>query len=83
MEGTLTLDTDFFGPQPASHEESITIDIDGEYVNLPSIVDGKRKSEREIRRMYLEGKIKPLTGKHKDIPTAVNSAIERSKAEDY
>ncbi len=59
-------------------EKSVTIKFgDGAYVNAPSIHEGKRYTEDEIKKMLLEGIIKP-TSRHDTLEEAIESAKKRS-----
>ena len=59
-------------------EKSVTIKFDdNSYVNAPSIHDGIRYSEDEVRQMLLDGKIKP-TSRHDTLEEALEAAQERS-----
>jgi len=61
-----------------STEQSITVGTDRGYINLPTIIDGKRLTDQEAIKRAL------LTGKHsepyKTIEEAEKSAQERSDA---
>ena len=62
----------------AVSEKSVTIKFDdNSYVNAPSIHDGIRYSEDEVRQMLLDGKIKP-TSRHDTLEEALEAAQERS-----
>ena len=59
-------------------EQSVTIKFGkNAYVNAPSIHNGVRYTEDEIRNMLLEGKIKP-TSRHNTKKEAIKAAKERS-----
>jgi len=59
-------------------EKSVTIKFgDGAYVNAPSIHEGKQYTENEIKKMLLEGVIKP-TSRHDSLEEAVKAAETRS-----
>jgi len=59
-------------------EKSVTIKFgDGAYVNAPSIHEGKQYPEDEIKKMLLEGVIKP-TSRHDTLEEAVKAAETRS-----
>ena len=59
-------------------EKSVTIKFgDGAYVNAPSIHEGKQYTEDEIKKMLLEGVIKP-TSRHDTLEEAVKAAETRS-----
>jgi hypothetical protein len=59
-------------------EKSVTIKFgDGAYVNAPSIHEGKQYTEDEIKKMLLEGIIKP-TSRHDTLEEAIESAEKRS-----
>lgn len=80
------LDTNFFGPtgipaEPVHHEESITEQIDGKWVNLPTVIGGKKVDPRRAIEMYRQKQLEPL-GIFADMETAVNAAVERSKGYD-
>ena len=59
-------------------EKSVTIKFgENAFVNAPSIHDGVRYTEDEIREMLLEGKIKP-TSRHDTMEEAIRAAENRS-----
>ena len=59
-------------------EKSVTIKFgDNAYVNAPSIHNGKRYTEDEIKEMLLEGTIKP-TSRHDTLEEAITAAKTRS-----
>ena len=59
-------------------EKSVTIKFgENAFVNVPSIHDGIRYTEDEIREMLLEGKIKP-TSRHDTMEEAIRAAENRS-----
>lgn len=59
-------------------EKSVTIKFgDNAYVNAPSIHNGKRYTEDEIKEMLLEGTIKP-TSRHDTLEEAIKAAKTRS-----
>ena len=59
-------------------EKSVTIKFgENAFVNAPSIHDGIRYTEDEIREMLLEGKIKP-TSRHDTMEEAIRAAENRS-----
>ena len=59
-------------------EKSVTIKFgDNAYVNAPSIHNGKRYTEDEIKEMLLEGIIKP-TSRHDTLEEAIKAAKTRS-----
>lgn len=83
MEGLLKgIDTNFFGPslqaEPVHHEESITEQIDGQWVNLPTVIGGKKVDPRKAIELYRRKQLEPH-GIFADMETAVNAAVERSK----
>lgn len=60
-------------------EKSRTLEIDGKYVNVPSIHDGVMfESEDTLREMLLNGIIEP-TSTHETLEEAIEAAKERSK----
>ncbi len=60
-------------------EKSVTIKFgEGAYVNAPSIHDGIEYNEDEIKKMLLDGKIKP-TSRHDTLEEAIKAAKNRSK----
>ena len=66
-----------------SHERSITVEIDGEFVNLKTVFNGKQLSEKQAVKMFREGRIGPLGGqKFKTLSDAVKAARQRSRAFD-
>jgi len=59
-------------------EKSVTIKFgDKAYVNAPSIHEGKKYTEDEIKKMLLEGVIKP-TSRHDTLEEAIKAAETRS-----
>ena len=59
-------------------EKSVTIKFgENAYVNAPSIHDGIKYTEDEIRQMLLDGKIKP-TSRHDTLEEAIQAAEKRS-----
>ena len=58
-------------------EKSITLKVNDNFVNVPSIHNGVEYSEDEIYNMLMDGKIKP-TSKHKTLEDAIKAAKERS-----
>ena len=65
-------------PGKGATEETITVPFAGIWINIPTIVDGKRVSEEDALKLMKAGKNEP-TGMFKTIEEAVNSAVERSK----
>ncbi len=64
-----------------AHEESITIDMDGKFFNIPTVHKGKKVSHQTAIRLFREGKIRAL-GKpsgFKDRDTAISAAVARSE----
>lgn len=80
------LDNSFFGPgisaESVHHEESITEQIDGKWVNLPTVIGGKKLTPQEVIKRYRTKQLQPL-GIFDSMEHAVNSAVERSKEQDY
>jgi hypothetical protein len=67
------------GVVQAHHEESITEFVDGQWVNLPTVMNGKRLTPDQAVQMYRMGKLSPLGGEtYAEGDVAVNHAIERS-----
>ena len=58
-------------------EKSITLKVNDNFINVPSIHDGVEYSEDDIYNMLMDGKIKP-TSKHKTLEDAIKAAKERS-----
>ena len=58
-------------------EKSITLKVNDNFVNVPSIHNGVEYNEDEIYNMLMDGKIKP-TSKHKTLEDAIKAAKERS-----
>ena len=58
-------------------EKSVTIPIQGFWVNVPSIHDGYQYDEEELTQMLMSGLIKP-TSVHLNQEEAVMAAMERS-----
>ena len=64
-----------------SHERSITVEIDGEFVNLTTVFKGKQLSKKQAVKMFREERIGPLGGrKFKTLSDAVKAARQRSRA---
>ena len=71
---------EFEGAEPAHHEESITVEVDGRWVNLPTIFDGAKIDQGEAVRLYKRGDIEPLGGATYDTePEASKAARRRSE----
>lgn len=60
-------------------EKSITIEVDGLFVNIPSIHDGVRYSDEEIYKKFIAGEIQP-TSAHRTEEEAIKAAVDRSKS---
>jgi len=60
-----------------SHERSITLNIDGKWMNFKTVFNKKVVTDREVMKMYRNGLLKPLGGKV--YPTAAK-AIQGAKA---
>jgi len=60
-----------------STEETITVEYDGRYFNIPTIFDGKRLDEETARALFLTGANKPV-GVFNSLEEAVSSAKQRS-----
>ena len=60
-------------------EKSITFEVDGLFVNIPSIHDGVRYSDDEVYRKFMAGEIQP-TSAHQTKEEAITAAKERSKS---
>lgn len=74
------LGQDFGAVMPANHEKSVTVEIDGKWVNLPSVLDGKQSTQEEAVRRYMRGQLKPLGGKVFDsLQDALDAAKRRSR----
>ena len=58
-------------------EKSVTLKINDDFINVPSIHGGVEYSEDEIYNMLVDGKIKP-TSKHKTLEEAIEEAKSRS-----
>lgn len=66
-----------------AHELSITVEIDGEFINLPTVVAGKKITTDEAVRRFRDGKQKPLGGRtFKTLEAAVRAAKKRSRSFD-
>lgn len=64
-----------------SHEQSITVEMDGKHYNLPTVYNGKKVSNDDAVRLFKEGKIKHL-GVYDAQDKAGAGAKERSKNAD-
>jgi hypothetical protein len=60
-----------------SHENTITIEADGQHYVIPTVVDGQQVNDAEAVRQFQEGKIKPF-GTFKDRKEANDYARNRS-----
>jgi len=58
-------------------EKSITFEVDGLFVNIPSIYDGVRYSEEEVYKKFMAGEIQP-TSAHRTEEEAISAAKKRS-----
>ena len=58
-------------------EKSITFEVDGLFVNIPSIYDGVRYSEEEVYKKFIAGEIQP-TSAHRTEEEAISAAKKRS-----
>ena len=58
-------------------EKSITFEVDGLFVNIPSIYDGVRYSEEEVYKKFMAGEIQP-TSAHRTEDEAISAAKKRS-----
>lgn len=64
-----------------SHENSISIEVNGEFVNISTVVGGIQRSASEAVRLFRSGKSKRLGNRSfKTMDDAVNAARERSEA---
>lgn len=61
-----------------STEETITIEADGKWVNIPTIVDGKRVGEEQAVELFKSGKNRAV-GEFPTLPEAENAARARSE----
>lgn len=64
-----------------SHEQSITVEMDGKHYNLPTVYQGKKVSNDEAVNLFKKGKIKPF-GVYDSEPRALDAAKQRSKNAD-
>ncbi len=62
-----------------SHENSIGIDLDGRFINLPTVQDGAQLDNEEAVKLFLQGKLKPL-GMYSTQVEADREAVKRSNA---
>ena len=62
-----------------SHEQSIGIEMDGRYFNLPTVYNGQKVSERDAVELFRQGKIRPL-GQYSTQVEADREASKRSKS---
>lgn len=66
-----------------SHEKSITIEADGKFYNIPTVIRGEEVSTDEAVKRFRKGRLKPLGGKSfSSEKEAVEAAKERSKSFD-
>ena len=60
-----------------STEETITIEVDGKFYNIPTIVNGVRVPEHAAELLFRAGQNKPV-GEFKSLDEALKAAKERS-----
>lgn len=60
-----------------STEETITIEVDGRYYNIPTIFNGVRVPQAAAELLFKAGDIKPV-GEFDSLDSAVNAARDRS-----
>lgn len=65
-----------------SHENSITIGVDGRFVNIPTVVDGNQLSDDVAIRLFQDGRIQSLNGFFDTMKSAVKAAGSRSRSFD-
>jgi hypothetical protein len=58
-------------------EKSMTFEIDGLFVNIPSIHNGTLYSSEKIYEMFMNGEIQP-TSAHRTEEEAISAAQQRS-----
>lgn len=63
-----------------SHEQSITIDVDGLFYNIPTVHKGKKLTDDEAFDLFSKGVIKPLGPSFKTLDEALRAAKKRSEA---
>ena len=62
-----------------SHEKTITVEIDGQHIILPTVVDGKDVTPDESVNMFRRGRINPL-GVYPTQEEADKAARKRSRS---
>jgi len=63
-----------------SHEKSISVEVDGKFINLKTVIAGKTVSSRDAVKLFKSGDLKPLGGKaFSSMGEAVTAAKERSE----
>lgn len=61
-----------------AHEKSTTFELeDGRWANFKTVFGGKQVSDDVVRRMYDEGRLKPLGGKKYPTREAAVAAAEK------
>ena len=64
-----------------AHERSITVKVDGKWVNIPSVFQGKVITEHRAVQLFKQGKLPKLGGKSfSTLKEAVEAARKRSKS---
>lgn len=61
-----------------SHELSITVEADGKYFLIPTVVNGKKLKPEEAAREFQQRRIKPLMGPFTSKEEAKKAAERRS-----
>ena len=61
-----------------STEETITLERDGKWYNVPTIINGQRVDPAEVEQLFLAGKVNEV-GKYDTLKQAEAAAVARSK----
>lgn len=63
-----------------SHEKSITIEVDGRFVNIPTVIEGHEVSKKRAIDAFMNKKIKSLGNRSfKTLDEAIRAAKHRSE----
>lgn len=60
-----------------AHEVSITVEFDGRFVNLPTVVRGKSIGGKEAVRRFRAGELSPLGGRSFESEKSAVAAAKR------
>lgn len=64
-----------------SHEKSISVEVNGKFVNLKTVIAGKTVSRGAAVKLFKSGDLKPLGGRiFSSMEGAVAAAKERSES---